>query len=206
MLRAFANDVFQRLVTFDKLVQRQNIANEIATLELSPNAKVLDFGCGTALFARVFQRRGMRYFGYDISQGLLDYAGKIYPDAEFFSNKDEVAGAGAYDLIVSNCCFHHIDEPSLRSELQRIHGWLKPDGYFLIMDIFEEGPHKSALRRLFLLMEQGAYFRRPEDYRQAVSQVFDVLSVRFEALPLLPWNISGNPIASNLIVMLCRKY
>ncbi|MFZ5585095.1 MAG: class I SAM-dependent methyltransferase [Thermodesulfobacteriota bacterium] len=205
MLRAFANDAFQRLVTFDKLLQRQNLCQEIAALGLGPEAKILDFGCGTALFARVFQRRGMRYFGYDISQDLLDYACALYPGAEFFADKDAVAQAGAYDLIVSNCCFHHIDGVTLSGELERISSWLKPDGYFLIMDLFEEGPSKSALRRLFLLMEQGAHFRKPADYLQVVSQVFEVLSVRFQALPLLPWKIPGNPIASNLIVMLCRK-
>ncbi|MCA1987676.1 MAG: class I SAM-dependent methyltransferase [Desulfarculus sp.] len=205
MLWAFANDVFQRLVTFDKLLQRQNLRDEIVSLGLKPGAKVLDFGCGTALFARVFQRKGMRYFGYDISQELLDYASAIYPEAVFLSNKDSVSSSGEYDLIISNCCFHHIDDTTLRTELEQIHFWLKPDGYFMIMDLFEEGPQKSALRRLFLLMERGAFFREPEEYQQTISQVFNVLSVKFEALPLFPWKFPGNPIASNLMVMVCRK-
>jgi cyclopropane fatty-acyl-phospholipid synthase-like methyltransferase len=204
MLWALANDLFQRLVTFDKLEQRKNLDGLLKKMGINPGARVLDFGCGTALFARVFIRRGMEYWGYDIDPRLLAYADRLYPNAHFVSSIQDVESAAPFDLIVANCCFHHIDTKGISSELKRIAGWLAPEGRFLMIDLFEEGPDKSPLRKIFLNMEQGAFFRTPKEIRSLLDEQFSLGSMEVQTCHLLPGSWSANPVASSLLMAECR--
>jgi SAM-dependent methyltransferase len=205
LLWAALNDLFQRLVTFDKLQQRRDLARHLAQAGLSRGAKVLDFGCGTGLFARVFLRRGLEYWGYDIDPRLLQYARRLYPRARFTSSREQLKAQAPFDLILANCCFHHIDEQTLTQELKGLAGLLAPNGVFLLLDLFEEGPGKSGLRRLFLSMERGAFIRTIPEIHRLLEASFDIEASVIQPCPLLPGSCKFNPVASNLLVVRCRK-
>ncbi len=69
MLWAFANDLAQRVLTFNKLEQRKNLEKKLNALALPESGKILDFGCGTGLFAKTIMKLGFKYHGYDIDKG-----------------------------------------------------------------------------------------------------------------------------------------
>ncbi len=204
VLWPFLNDVFQRIVTFDKISQRNNLSAYVKRIGLKRHSRVLDFGCGTALFARTFLHLGMEYVGYDIDQRVVAYAAMVYPNGKFVANSDEIHKLGKYDLIVANCCFHHMDDFTIHQVLTIIKSYLQPTGEVLILDIFDEGRSKGALRRLFLMLERGAYLRKVEDYQAIIKQQFKIIEEETQPLLLLPWRCIFNPIASKLIIFRCK--
>jgi ubiquinone/menaquinone biosynthesis C-methylase UbiE len=50
---------------------------------LKPQARVLDVGCGTALFAEAFARRGCKITGIDIKESMIAEAKRLVPEGEF---------------------------------------------------------------------------------------------------------------------------
>lgn len=203
MLKAFLNDMFQRVVTFDKINQRKNLLSQVQHIGIARKSRVLDFGCGTALFARTFIRLGAEYVGYDIDKDIVKYAAKLYPAATFTADINMMKNLGKYDLIIANCCFHHMDNATVQTELKRIKICLKPGGTLLILDIFKEDLPQGSLRRLFLLLERGVYLRKDGDYHKMVSSEFMVVEKEIMPLTLFPWKCFVNPIASNILMYQC---
>lgn len=80
----------------------------------SNNVNLLDVGCGNGDFYQVANEKGYQYFGFDISDKMIEIAKQNYPRGEF-----RVLGATdfadkysqKFDIIVSSCLF-----PSLRSK------------------------------------------------------------------------------------------
>ena len=60
------SDLAQRIITLNKLQQRKALAEKLKELDLRPGCKALDFGCGTALFSKIFLDRGVDYYGYEV--------------------------------------------------------------------------------------------------------------------------------------------
>jgi SAM-dependent methyltransferase len=52
-------------------------------IELSPATRVLDAGCGSGLFVVLAAARGLRAVGLDAAPGLIEYARRRAPTAEF---------------------------------------------------------------------------------------------------------------------------
>jgi hypothetical protein len=53
---------------------------------------------------------GLRYYGHEIDGGVLSYAKRMHAGHVFVSIRDGVARPGPFDLVVANCCFHHIPD------------------------------------------------------------------------------------------------
>lgn len=199
MLYAFANDLFQRVVSCDKLVQRRLLKEQFLRADVPRRGKVLDFGCGTGLLARVPLRLGMDYLGYDVDPRLLDLARHFYSQGRFTDSWEEVKTSGPFDAIVAHCCFHHIADERLYHELQRMRQILRPEGWLLLADISLESPGTTgALRRLFLLLEKGAYLRKTDSLVSFLREGFIVEHVDIVDLPLLPG--MNRWVASRLLI------
>jgi len=177
MAWAFFNDVAQRLITLNKLEQRRQLLERLRALDVPRGGPALDFGCGTGLFARTFQAAGLRYVGYDVDARFVRYARRLYGGARFVSTEAELRAAAPFDLIVANCCFHHIADDVLSAELGRIRSLLADRGAFVMIDILRSDSDPSFLRRQFMKLERGAYVRRPEHYRALVERHFQVRRV-----------------------------
>jgi len=175
---ALFNDVVQRLITLNKLEQRRDLLDRLRALGLPPGRTALDFGCGTGLFAPTFQRAGLRYVGYDIDPRLVSYARRLYRGARFISSEAELRAAAGFDVIVANCCFHHIADDKLSTELARMRSLLTDGGTFVMIDIvFPAGNDPSFLHRQFRKLERGTFVRRPDQYRAIVERHFRVRRV-----------------------------
>ena len=178
MAWALYNDVAQRLITLNKLEQRRHLLDRLRALGLPRGSAALDFGCGTGLFAPTFRRAGLRYLGYDIDPRLVAYAGRLYRYGRFISTESELRAAAPFDVIVANCCFHHIADDKLSTELARMRSLLTDGGTFVMIDIaFPAGNDPSFLHRQFRKLERGTFVRRPDQYRAIVERHFRVRRV-----------------------------
>jgi len=203
MMWAFLNDVFQRIVTFNKLEQRRHLARNLTTLPLKPGSKCLDFGCGTALFTPVFSELNLSYYGYDIDHRLIDYASRIYKNKYFTSSWKNLETVAPFDLILANCCFHHIDSRTLDEELHNISALLSDNGIFIMIDILF--PHNDShwLRNIFRKLERGAFIRTADDYSIQIRRHFKIMQKKTERSHL--FSLNNNPVYNDLLVLTCRK-
>lgn len=103
--------------------------------EIKKMDRVLDLGCGNGRLRNELSTELVpqgNYFGFDISEGLLEIARKNNPKDHFFRGtfaQDLPFGAENFDFIVSIAAFHHLlnekDQMKCLSECFRI---LKPGG------------------------------------------------------------------------------
>jgi SAM-dependent methyltransferase len=203
MIWALTNDVMQRLATFNKRRQKERLSALLDGLDLPPGSKVLDFGCGTALFCGVFRDHGLEYCGYDIDLRLMNYAARLYPDCHFLLERDDLCRMAPFDLIVANCCYHHIHDHQLEIETSQIHGLLAAGGTFLLIDLVSGDDSTSFLKRAYLRVEQGVKIRTSVDYRRLLAPLFTVESEEVSPQPL--WMMRRSPLHQDLAVFRCRK-
>ena len=148
-----------------KTLHYQRIAADIAALVPSPQAHVLDHGCGEALSAgRVAARCGLLY--------LCDAAPLVRErlEARFRGNpKIEVLAPEAVehlpdaslDLVVANSLLQYLSQDELRDLLRLWRRKLKPDGRLVLADVVppDLGPAADAKALLAFGWKGGFAFR-----------------------------------------------
>lgn len=201
MIGAFFNDLAQRLITGNKWEQRRYLRRKLLPFA-KEGGKLLDFGCGTGLFYPTIAGLGLRYFGFDVDGPSVQFAARRYPGGEFFSSRAELRSSGPYDLILANCCFHHIDDELLSAELDAIRSVLKPGGKFLLIDLLRPENDRSFLRAQFRRLERGAHIRSIPEFEKILAPHF-VIHAR-ESTTAHVLSISGNPLHNPLAVFECR--
>jgi cyclopropane fatty-acyl-phospholipid synthase-like methyltransferase len=204
MIPALLTDLFQRVLTANKWEQRNNLSRYLRALNLKAGSRCLDFGCGTALFAPVFTAANLNYYGYDIEKSLLDYASRIYKKAQFTSSLDDLKASAPFDLILANCCFHHIDSETLDVELQSICSILADDGTFIMIDILLPSNDSFWLRRLFRRLERGAFVRTAGDYAILIKRRLRIIQQNIERSHV--FSLKHNPVYNDQLVLICNKF
>jgi len=205
VLYALLNDIFQRAITLNKLEQRRNLAHVLSRMNLKRGEKVLDFGCGTGLFAEVFRRRNLEYIGYDIDSRLTSYAGNLYSDCRFTTSRDLVQSLGPFHLTVLNCCAHHIPDELLIQELAFINCLLAEDGTLLLIDLLDPGESCGLGRRLLMQLERGAFLRSEQRYVSLIRDVFSITGVTRGRLHVLSLTARWNPFHYESVVIEAHK-
>jgi cyclopropane fatty-acyl-phospholipid synthase-like methyltransferase len=202
MIWALINDLGQRVVSLNKWEQRRSLHRRLKTLALPPGSKALDFGCGTGLFAGTFTQSGLTYHGYDIDGRMVSYARRMHSGQVFVSTRDEVVRHGPFDLVVANCCFHHIPDDVLAEELEWVKSILADRGTFLLIDLVADPQDRSVLRRAFRRLERGLFLRRVEEYVAIVARHLVVRRVGADRTHM--FSMPG-PVYNDLIVVECGK-
>ncbi len=142
--------------------------------------RVLDVGCGpgtnTAHFAHTY------YLGIDSNAAYIDSArrryGRDFVVADVTKWKSE--SGQAFDLILANSLFHHIDDAGVRRILAHLATLLAADGHLHVFDlVLPEGPSVS---RFLARADRGEYPRPPEKWRELFTKDFE--SIVFEPYPL----------------------
>ena len=101
--------------------------------------RVLDLGCGNGRFRNALDLQLIpegNYFGFDISEELLNFARGQWPKDHFFRGdfaNNLIFGAENFDVIVSIAAFHHLlrkqDQCNFLAECYRV---LKPGGVLFL--------------------------------------------------------------------------
>lgn len=197
---AIISDVAQRALTLNKLEQRRYLSASVRRLNLRSGARILDFGCGTGLFARTLHRAGLEYCGYDPDAAAVRYARRLYPGLTFVSRLEHAASAAPYDAVLANCCFHHIDDDGLlNTTLPAIARLMQRDSVFLLVDVLPLEKDASAIRRLFNRFERGASKRTGAELERLLAGRFVVRSQRIQRFFALSASVSANPVYNDVI-------
>ncbi|MFH1684334.1 MAG: class I SAM-dependent methyltransferase [Candidatus Margulisiibacteriota bacterium] len=128
------------------------------------NGKLLDAGCGSAVMIREFLDRGYEVCGIDISQKMIDEAGKmVKSERAHFSVGDVEAmsfPSGAFDAIVSIGVLDYLkkDEDALK-EMKRV---LKPGG-IAILSVSNRYSLVHALRSAFAPFAKLASWKKSKE-------------------------------------------
>ena len=122
--------------------QRLKILNLI---QLKPNEKLLDVGCGTGSFLVLAKQKysDNEMVGLDIDPKILKIAESKFKkrnlNVKLFSRSAESLPFPnfAVDVVVSTLTFHHLPLELKRKTIVEIHRVLKPQGRFLLVDFGE---------------------------------------------------------------------
>lgn len=118
--------------TSDEVVFRGYDLNFGPLLPASPDARIIDVGCGMGYLLRFLAKRGYRNAeGVDISaeqveacrKSGLSSVSRVEDPAQFLSTR-----AGTYDMIIMTDVLEHIPKPQVIPLLQAIYKALKPGG------------------------------------------------------------------------------
>ncbi len=141
--------------------------DETIAPKLPENPRIVDIGCGPGLLIRDLADRypGGRLTGTDITQGMIDYAGKLGLGAEFVKHDitaEQLPGdAGSVDLVSMVAVLHVLDQPHpVLAEISRV---LADGGIFLLQDWIRK-PLPQYLER----MTESV----PEENREAAKRRF----------------------------------
>ena len=116
---------------------------------------VEDMSSVAKVLRRTFEKAGLKYYGYDVDKRLVSYAKLLHRSGEFTTEIEVLQKESPFELIVANCCFHHIEDEMLSGELSRIKNLLADDGTFIMIDLLKAENDNSILRGLFRKMEKG---------------------------------------------------
>ncbi len=111
-------------------------------LSVNPSESLIDFGCGTGVFAIQAALRGVKVFAVDISQNMLAYAEKKALEKNIQSISFVNSGflnytpsSGLVDYIMTSFSFHHLPDFWKGVALKRMHSMLNSSGALYIQDV-----------------------------------------------------------------------
>jgi len=138
------------------------------TAALTPNASVLEIGCGTGQLTEQLAGHGFRLTAIDIGPTMVATARRRLTGAEVSfqvtSFEDLAAADESFDLVISSAAFHWIDPEVAFSKSARL---LRPGGWLALLGTEERYDHPlgTILDDLWISHGDtgGAWDRRPSD-------------------------------------------
>jgi SAM-dependent methyltransferase len=158
-----------------------------------PGGRLLDYGCGTGRFSRVFAEMGMQVDGVDISAEQIRQAqreadrlslqhARYWQSAAF-----PLKNLSWYDSILLHSVIHHLPFEERDSLLRNVHATLAPGGRLYVYEPLQASPNppwQAAAGDLFFQL----FFRS----LSFVCNVFKGFSAEFAAAIQTGWTL-GSP-------------
>src|SRR5438067_174917 len=147
-------------------------------LDPPPGTALLDAGCGSGLFAELAAARGVRVTGLDAAPGLIEYAQRRVPAAQFAVGDLEALPYpdGAFDAVTAfNSVFYAADPRRVIAEMARVTG---PSGHVVVT--VGAGPLKSDLPKLVDVLRPLIAPAKPDDEDQIPVTLSDIDQMRTE--------------------------
>jgi len=94
------------------------------------NKKILDFGCGTGIYAKILAKEGAKVKGFDISKEMLNIARKENPNLDLrLGSGYDIPFKEKFDIVLAPLVVHYLkDWNKMFAEVSRI---LNKGGYFI---------------------------------------------------------------------------
>ena len=104
-----------------------------AALKLLGNVKgkkILDFGCGTGIYAKLLTKKGAKVKGFDISKEMLEIAKRENPKLDLrIGSGYKFPFKEKFDIVLSSLVVHYLDDwNKMFKEVRKV---LKKGGYFV---------------------------------------------------------------------------
>jgi len=138
-----------------------------------PQARVLDAGCGTGEFARLFDPA--RYLGVDVHPGYVAFARRRNPRHRF-ECADVIAWPGAgepFDLLLVNGVLHHLDDAAAKALLQAVLAQARPGATLVVIEDVEL-PRAGLGTTLVHSLDHGHFIRGPEAWTRLVGSIVPI--------------------------------
>lgn len=126
--------------------QEQKLERTCRAVELRPDERVLDIGCGWGSFmGYAAERHGARCDGLTIAPHQAEYAMRRYVQGErrpvkaLVCNYEDYKPNFLYDKLVSVGMFEHVGRKNYGRFFAKAYSWLMPGGLFLLHTIWTEG-------------------------------------------------------------------
>lgn len=143
--------------------------------------RVLDVGCGPGTNTALFE--WAEYLGVDINPKYIAHARAKYK-RDFVvadvSSYEEVPTTG-YDFILVNSFLHHLDTADNAKILQRLRGWLSPDGYIHLLELVMPGP-PASVGQFLARADRGKFVRPIAEWREIFEAHMEIAV--FEPYPM----------------------
>ena len=126
-------------------------------LPQTPNASILDLGCGTGLELDFYFKTvpSAQITGVDLAPGMLDELRRKHQEKSltliFGSYFDVPFEENAFDAAVSVESLHHFTKAEKTPLYANVRRALKPGGYFILTDYFAASEEEERFRRGELL-------------------------------------------------------
>lgn len=156
----------------------------LAGVQVHPNSRVLDLGCGPGAHAIAFARRGHRVTGVDTSARLLDRARSAARGAgvqvEWLeADMREFERTAGFDLICSlYASFGYFDDRQNRHVLENVCSSVAPNGVLVLDVVGREATARHWQERRWYEVDGVLYLERCTTAEDWSSMVSDWIVVR----------------------------
>lgn len=149
-----------------------------------PLEQVLDVGAGTGLLALGLADCCADVWAIDISPAMVEHLRWVVA-GRHVTNVYPLLGSAAslpledatLDLVVSNYCYHHLDEEGKRQAASEVFRVLKPGGRFVFADMmFGWNPGDGRNRQVVASKVRALAKRGPAGYARIARNAFKVLT------------------------------
>jgi SAM-dependent methyltransferase len=141
---------------------------------LSPNSRIIDFGCGPGLYTSRFSDLGAAVYGVDFSARSIEYAREsanrnnldiFYTEADYLEYRPE----GEFDLITMIMCDYCALSPEQRAALLVKYKELLSEGGRILLDVYSLSAFADKKEEAFYEKNQLNGFWSAEPYYAFVS-------------------------------------
>jgi len=144
-------------------------------IEIAPDMKVLDVGCGTANILSALP--DVEYLGIDSNPKYIDKARRRFGTRGQFEvldvNDPSFKDFGTFDRVLLIGVLHHLDVGEVRNLLKSLSTCLGREGRLVTFDnALIEWQHPIA--RFLAKADRGRFSRSPEHYRRLLESSFHV--------------------------------
>jgi len=155
--------------------------HEISEIISKIGGSALDVGCASCIMYLLLIKRGISYFGVDITKKFLDHAKKIYPNIKVRQGSilDLPFSVRSFDTVFCKSLMLHLnpeDMPKAIAEMMRV-----ASRYAIIG--FRRAPGMTLMKQIRYKDQGGCFYvtYRREDVEKAIKS-----NSRFKSLELLP--------------------
>ena len=125
---------------------------------LKNNGNILDIGCGTGYFSRLF--KNAKYAGIDSSKEYVSFANKKYGGYFFVMDATKMNfNEKVFDGVLMVSFLHHLSDNELKKVFSDVRRVLKDNGKLVIIDPVPVDEQSNFIRKFIFKNDRGHYGR-----------------------------------------------